>query len=135
MIPRLALAGFVLAHAAIHLGFVSPRPPDSGTGGPAWPFELGRSWILSPLGVDPGIVRMLGLALVVATVGGLALAALAALGVAPALWAPGVVVGTAASIAVLVLFFHPWLVLGLAIDAAFLWLALAQQWSPEALTS
>ena len=135
MIPRLALAGFVLAHAAIHLGFVSPRPPDAGTTGPAWPFDLGRSWILSPLGVDPGIVRLLGLALVGAIVGGFALGALAAIGVAPAVWTPGVVTGTVASTALLILFFHPWLVLGLAIDAALLWLTLAHQWSPEALTS
>jgi len=134
MLPRLALAAFTLAHAAIHLGYVSRRPPDSG--GPAWPFELNRSWLLSRLGVDPGIVRLIGFALVSATLAGYGLAALAALGLAPAgLWAPAIVGASAASIGVLSLFFHPWLALGLAIDAAFLWVALAQQWGPAALSS
>ena len=135
MLARLALAGFMLAHAAIHVAFVSPRPPDAGTSGPAWPFELGHSWILSPLGVDAATTRVLGLALVVATIAGFALAAIATLGIATALWTPGVVLGSAASLALLVMFFHPWLVLGFAIDAAFLWFALGQQWTPANVAS
>jgi hypothetical protein len=33
MLVRLAIAGFLLAHAAIHIGFISPRPPVTA-GGP-----------------------------------------------------------------------------------------------------
>lgn len=78
MISRLVVAGLLLAHAAIHAAFVAPRPPATA-GGPAWPFDLGHSWILGPLGLDAEVGRVLGLALIAVTLGGFALAA----GVAP----------------------------------------------------
>jgi hypothetical protein len=135
MITRLLIAGVLLAHGAIHLGFVSPRPPATAEG-PAWPFELGRSWILGPLGVDSEVGRLLGTALVAVTIAGFALAALAALGVAPAgIWLPAIVIGGVASIGVLAVFFHPWLVLGVAIDAALLWAVLVANWAPEGVTA
>ncbi len=128
MVPRLLLAGFLVAHASIHAGFVS-RPPVSA-GGPPWPFQLGHSWLLSPLGVDQGISRMLGLALVVAVAAGYGAAALASLGVVPVpLFGPGLIAGSLASMVLLGLFFHPWLVLGIAIDVALLWVAGAR-WMP-----
>lgn len=130
MLPRLVLAGFLLAHAAIHAGFLSPRPPASA-GGPAWPFELSHSWILTPLGVQPERARVLGMALVAATIGGFALAAIAGLGLLPAaIWPPGAAVGAIASVALLLLFFHPWLVLGLVIDLGLLWAVLVGGWTP-----
>jgi hypothetical protein len=135
MVARLVLAAFLLAHGAIHLGFVAPRPPATA-GGPAWPFDLGRSWILGQLGLDREPARVLGMALIAATMGGFALAALAAIGVAPAgVWQAAVAIGAVGSIAVLALFFHPWLVLGVAIDVALLWAVLVASWAPEGLTS
>ena len=131
MIPRLLFAGFLLAHGAIHASFLSPRPPATA-GGPAWPFELARSWVLTPLGVQPETARLLGMALVAATAGAFALAALAATGLLPAeLWGPTTAIGAVASLALLVLFFHPWLVLGLAIDLGLLWAVLVAGWTPE----
>lgn len=133
MITRLALAAFLLAHGAIHAGFVSPRPPATA-GGPAWPFTLDRSWLLAPLGAVPDVARLLGLALVAATVGGFALGAIAALGFLPAsLWPVGVSLGAVASLALLLVFFHPWLVIGVAIDVALLWFVLVADWAPEGL--
>jgi hypothetical protein len=124
MLPRLLLAGFLLAHAAIHAGYLQ-RPPATA-GGPAWPFELGRSWLLTPLGIGPTSMRLLGLALVVVLVAAYALAAVAAAGLLPSgLFAPAVVAGSVASLALLGLFFHPWLVLGIAIDLALLWVVMA----------
>jgi hypothetical protein len=59
-------------------------------------------------------------------------AALALIGIAPATWFTGLVVaGSVASIVLLVLFFHPWLVLGLVIDAVLLWAALINGWTPS----
>ena len=130
---KLLIAEFLLAHAGIHVAFIGPRPPATA-GGPAWPFELARSWLLTPAGVDSEITRAVGLALTVATLGGFALAALAAVGVLPAgLWFPTLFLGAVASMALLVLFFHPWLVLGLVIDVALVWLALVADWTPESL--
>ncbi len=134
MITKLLLGGFLLAHGLIHAMFLAPRPPATASG-PAWPFEIGRSWVLTPLGLDAGAVRLLGVALIAATIGGFALAAIAALGVAPGLWPVGVAVGAVASLLLLALFFHPWLVLGVAIDLVFLWAVLVASWSPDGLGS
>lgn len=133
MLVKLAVAGFLLAHAAIHAGFVSPRPPVTA-GGPEWPFEL-RSWLLGPAGLDADTARVLGMALVALTIAGFALAAVTALGIAPSgLWPASVAIGAVASIALLGLFFHPWLVLGIAIDVALLWAVLLVRWTPEGVT-
>lgn len=134
MFPRLLLAGFLLAHTAIHVGFISPRPPSTGRG-PQWPFELSRSWALTRLGVDADLGRVLGMALVAVTLGGLALAAIAALGFLPAaVWPAAAAIGAIASIALLVLFFRPWLVLGVGIDLVLLWAVLVMRWAPGWLT-
>jgi hypothetical protein len=41
VIVRLLLAAFLLAHGAIHAGFVSRRPPAK-PGALPWPFDLDR---------------------------------------------------------------------------------------------
>ncbi|GEM_PF-915744 len=135
MIARLLVVGLVLGHGLIHAAYLAPRPPLTASG-PAWPFELGHSWPLGSLGVSGDANRLVGVALVAVTIAGFALAAVAALGVAPAdVWTAGIVVGAMASLALLVLFFHPWLVLGVAIDVVLLWAVLAVRWVPDNLTT
>lgn len=127
---KVLVALFLLAHAGIHASFVSPRPAATA-GGPAWPFDLGRSWLLSPLGAGSELTRPLGLALLAVTLAGFAVAALSALGIGPAsLWVPSVIVGGVASIALLGLFFHPWLALGVAIDIVLIWAVTIADWQP-----
>jgi hypothetical protein len=134
VLTKLTIAAFLLAHAGIHTGFVSPRP-SAAAGGPAWPFDLTGSWLLTRLGVDGEIPRLLAITLIAATIGGYALAALAAAGVAPnVVWGPALLTGSLASIALLGVFFHPWLVVGFAIDAVLLWSVLVAGWSPDRLT-
>ena len=131
MLPRLLIAGFLLAHGALHASFLSPRPAATA-GGPPWPFELDRSWILTPLGGDPVFTRILGLALVALTVAGFGLAAIAVLGWLPvSVLAPSVALGAIGSLALLGLFFHPWLIAGVAIDLAALWAVRVAGWVPE----
>jgi len=133
VLVRLLIAGLLLAHGAIHAGFVSKRPPQK-PGAPSWPFDLGRSWLLVRLGVPAGTVRVLGLALVAAIIGGYALAALATLGILPAdAWGATVAVGSLASLALLLIGFHPWLAVGVAIDLLLLWVALVATWTPDLL--
>src|SRR5688572_13152729 len=127
---NLLVAAFLIAHGAIHFAYVSPRPPATA-GGPEWPFDLSRSLLLSPFGLSGDVMRLMGLALLAVTLGGFALAALAALGVAPeSLWLPATVVGAVASIALLGLFFHPWLVLGIVIDVVLIWAVTMAAWQP-----
>ena len=131
--PPLLFSAFLVAHALIHLGFVSPRP-KAAAGGPAWPFDLDRSWILTPLRVPPGLLRALGIVLLVLILAGASLAAVTALGIGPAsLFVPGIVLGSVASAGMLLLFFHPWLTLGIVIDVALLWAVLIAGWRPEGL--
>jgi hypothetical protein len=131
MLVDLALAGFLLAHGAIHLGWVT-RPPATA-GGPSWPFALDHSWLLDRLGVGAAAARPLGLALVAVTMASFGLAAIATLGVlAPELWTIATVVGSIASLAIIVIWFHRWLVLGMAIDLVLLWAALVADWTPAA---
>jgi hypothetical protein len=122
---KLLIGGFLLAHGLIHLSYLSPAPPRTA-GGPEWPFEMARSWLVTGVGLEAGAARALGTALALAAAILLAGAALATVGwIVPGAWWPALAVGGAvASLATLVLFFHPWLVLGLAIDALVLWWAL-----------
>ena len=129
----LAVAGLLLAHGLVHVSFLSPRPPATA-GGPTWPFDLRQSLLLRMLGLRAVPPRALGMALVAVTVGGYVLAALAQLGVGPAsLWAPAVAIGSIASLALLAIYFHRWLVLGVAIDAILLYAVLIAGWTPAAL--
>jgi hypothetical protein len=133
VIARLLIIAFMIAHGAIHTGFVSARPPATA-GGPEWPFDLGHSWALSSIGVAPETLRLLGLALFAVALGGFALAALATLGILPGgSWEAAVAVGSAASLVLLVLFFHPWLAVGVVLDVGLLWVAFASGWTPARL--
>jgi hypothetical protein len=132
---KLLLAAFLFAHGAIHLSYLSPRPPATASG-PQWPFALDRSWLLTPFGVGTEVMRLLGIALAAVTLVAFTVAAASALGIAPsAVWTPAVASGAAASIALLAVFFHPWVVLGVVIDVALLAAVLLGRWTPLTLGS
>ncbi|MCI0582316.1 MAG: hypothetical protein L0227_05365 [Chloroflexi bacterium] len=134
MLVKLLFVGFLLAHAAVHLMFFAPTPAAT-PGAPTWPFELGRSWALSPLGAGSDTLRILGVALVAVLIGAYALAALASFGIGPVgLWVPAIAAGTVASLALLGLWYLPWLTIGVGIDLVLLWLVLVSSWAPEGLT-
>lgn len=128
---KLLIAAFLAAHALIHVSFLTPVPPRTA-GGPEWPFELTRSWLVTGVHLDSNLVRAMGVALVAGTVALLAAASLASAGwlIPSDWWSPLVVSGAVSSLLTLALFFHPWLVLGLAIDVALLWTSLAGGWQP-----
>jgi len=130
VVINVLVATFLVAHAAIHLAFIAPSPPVTADG-PAWPFTTNDSWLLERLGLDPAGMRVLAGALVAAALIALAIASLAALGVvAVGLWVPALTVGAAASLGLLIAFFHPWLGLGIAIDVGLLWAGLLAGWVP-----
>jgi hypothetical protein len=128
------LAVLLFAHGWVHVMFAIPRPRGSATatGAPAWPFDLGDSWLIARAGIGAGIVRAIGRILVVVTLAGFLLAALSTVGIlVPAAWWPALVLGSAASSAILLgVCFSPTLVLGLAIDVALAWLVISGTWSP-----
>lgn len=133
MILRSVLAAILLGHALIHAAFLAPRPPATA-GGPPWPFELDRSWILETFGIDPAMTRVVGLAAIAATVASFALSALITLGGgAVELWPAAIAVGTVGSMLALLLFFHPWLIVGVGIDLGLLWTVVVLGWTPSHL--
>jgi hypothetical protein len=93
---------------------------------------MARSWLVTGAGLDPALVRTLGTAMVLATIALLIAAGLSTVGwlVPSGWWMSLVVSGAVASALTLAMFFHPWIVLGLAIDAALLWATLVIGWSP-----
>jgi hypothetical protein len=132
-LPAAFAALFLAAHGLVHASFLSPAPPAK-PGSPQWPFDLAHSWLLGPLGLDGAVSRVVGIVLLVVTVAAYAIAALAVIGVTPPAWfAPSVVAGSIVSLAMLALFFHPWLTLGLVIDVVLLWAVLANHWAPGAV--
>src|SRR5688572_2266446 len=122
---------FLVGHALIHASYLSPAPPRTADG-PEWPFEMTTSWMVTGVGLDPALVRALGTALVMTTIVLLVGAGLATVGwlVPSEWWSPLVIGGAVASALTLAIFFHPWIVLGLVIDAALLWATLVAGWSP-----
>jgi hypothetical protein len=129
-VPAVVVAILLAAHGLVHASYAQPAPPAKGDG-PAWPFYLDHSWLLTPLGLDAGATRAIGLLLVVAVVGGFSVAALAVVGIAPGSWfVPAVVGASVVSSVMLALFFTPWILLGFAIDAALVVAVLAANWRP-----
>lgn len=130
MLPPLLVALFLAAHGLLHASFVSPRPAPT-SGGPEWPFDLAHSAILGSIGVGEAGSRAIGVALLAVIVLGYVVAALAVVGIGPAaMFVPSIVTGTVASLVMLALFFHPWLVLGIVIDVVLLAAVLAAGWRP-----
>lgn len=124
---RVVLGLFLIAHGLVHVMYVVPEPTQE-QGGLEWPFHLDRSWALSGLGDD--VARTVGILLMVLTIAAFAVAGVALLADL-GWWSGAAIVAAAASSALLALFFHPMLVLGLAINlyvlsvAVLSWPALA----------
>ena len=110
---------FLVAHGLVHGLFVVPRPPDAG---PSWPFDPSESWLLNRLGVEPDPARAIAAGLVAVTVVAFIVTAFTVIGILPADWLQVLAIASASvSLILLGTFFHPWLVIGVAIDAAIVW--------------
>lgn len=134
VLGRWLLAALILGHGLAHIAFVvpGPEPASAAVGQLEWPFDLGRSWLVGRIGVDPSVVRVAGRLLTAITIVTALLAALATAGILiPAAWWSGLVVALAISSALLLaLTFSPTFVIGYGIDLVLLWLALVSGWSP-----
>jgi hypothetical protein len=128
------LAVLVFAHGWVHLMFVFPKPEGSGNyaGVSEYPFDFGRSWLIRRAGLETGLVRGIGLAVMAVTFGLSLLAAFSTVGIiVPVDWWAGLMVAAAvASTVTLMLFFSPALILGFAINALMVVLVVSGSWSP-----
>lgn len=117
------IAGLLLvAHGLIHVMFLVKGPDD-----PKFPFTLRDSWL-----APESVRRPLALALVAATVAAFTLLALAVWGV-PGLsgaWPALAIVGSALSLAVLIVFWDVQLVFGTLLDVALIAVAVIRpEWT------
>jgi len=112
----------LLAHGAVHLLYALPEPD-----GTDWPFTMSKSWTASRFGLDPGVARGIGWVLIAILVAAFVLSTLATVGfLVPHGWWPATVaVGALASTLLLVVFFDPQLVLGIAINGLLMWIVAA----------
>ena len=125
---RTLIALLLGAHGLIHVSYFAPRPADAT----AWPFILDRSWLLASLNAP--VLRGIGLALSAIAAVAFIAAALGLLGVTvlSGVWQPLAIVGAAASLLLLVAFWHYWLVLGIVLSAGVLYAIFWAHW-PTAL--
>jgi hypothetical protein len=132
-LSQLLIGGFFILHGLIHVSFGSPRPADAGA---RWPFQVNHSWLLTGVGLGEQGTHFVGTLLWITTTVAFALVGLGVAGilVPQNLWLPIALVAAVSSLLLLILYWHPWLVLGVLIDVAFLWALLGTRWSPLPVT-
>jgi hypothetical protein len=125
------IALFLIAHGLVHAGLAAapnPNDPDSKPG--AFFTSISRSWLLPQLGLNPTIVQWIGIILVALATLGFVLVGLGVFGVPglTAIWRTVAVVSASVSLLLLVLFWHPWLIVGVLIDIGILISLLWMKW-------
>jgi len=128
------LALLVFIHGWVHLLFVAPRPasPNDNLSGSGYPFDFARSWLVSRQGLDLGLVKRIGIAIMAVTFALSTLAALSTVGLLIPIewWAGLMVAAAAASTVMLTLYFSSALVLGFVNNALMVVLVASGTWSP-----
>jgi hypothetical protein len=129
---KILFALFLIAHGLVHAGLAAapiPNDPESKPG--AFFTATSRSWLLPQLGLNATAVQWIGIILVALSTLGFVLAGLGVLGV-PGLtlvWRTVAVVSSCLSLLLLILFWHPWIVVGVLIDVGILIALLWAKWT------
>jgi hypothetical protein len=108
------VAAFLVAHGLVHLAIYA-IPPDPTK--PA-PFDPSRSWVLASRGVAVDAMRTASIALAGITAAAYTIAGVALVIDAP--WGGVAALAATAGVTLKTLWFHPWLIVGVAIDLAVL---------------
>jgi hypothetical protein len=119
---KLIFGLFLIAHGFIHYLFISKQPPAQ-PGAPAWPFDITKSVILTPLGIRPEILKIIGIILTFTALIGFVLSGLGWMGIpfVKDIWVPVTVVSSIASILLIVTFWNIWFIIGPLIDLMILY--------------
>ncbi len=109
---------FLIAHGLIHGLYLAPKPDD-----PTYPFDFSKGWFMTAGATG----RSVGMALAVIALVGFVLGGLGLLGTLGlgSLWKVSVGVGIMSSCLLMILFWHPWLMVGLAINIILIYIFVA----------
>jgi len=131
---KIVLAIFLIAHGLVHtILTLAPNPSDPDAKPVAFFTAMERSWLLPQLGLNASTVRWTGIILVSFSTLGFILAGLGVLGVGGLnmIWRTVAVVSATVSLLLLILFWHPWIIIGVLVDIAVLITLLWAKW-PQA---
>ena len=131
---KVLFAIFLIAHGLVHAGLAAAPIPNDPTSKPGAFFTAtARSWLLPRLELSVKVVQWVGIILVVLSTLGFILAGLGVFGISglSVIWPMMAVVSACTSLLLLILFWHPWLVVGVLIDIGILILLLWVKWSPN----
>ena len=124
---KIIIAIFFIAHGFIHISLSwAPLPQPGALRTPFFPSwkrsDTDQKWPVSKLGLPENVVRTAGWLLVVVVTAGFVLAALGLFGLPGlnTLWVPLAAGASILSIVLIALFWHPWLPVGILLDAAIL---------------
>jgi len=120
---KIILGVLLVAHGLVHVGLAAaPNPADPDTKPLAFFTTVDRSWLFSRIGMTPNSVKWIGLILVGLATLGFILAGIGILssGGLNTIWRPCAAFSSVISLLLLVLFWHPWLPVGILIDLAAL---------------
>ena len=122
---------FLIAHAVAHAGLAAAPIPDDPDPKPGAFFtEVSRSWLFQKLGLDGAVVKKIGIILVILTVLGFIIAGLGGLGISELnkIWSTAAGLSAGVSLILLILFWHPWLIVGVLIDLGLFLVLFLNKW-------
>ena len=130
---KTGLAIFIILHGLVHaILAIAPSPADSNAKPGAFFTATERSWLLPQFGLNASTVQWIGIILVVLSTLGFILAGLGIFGVAglSAIWRTVAIISAGISLLLLVIFWHPWLPVGVLIDIGILVTLFVANWPP-----
>ena len=125
------LAIFIIAHGLVHaILAVAPNLADPNAKPLAFFTATERSWLLPQFGLNASTIQWVGIILVALSTLGLILAGLGIFGVAGliVIWRTVAILSAVISLLLLVIFWHPWLPVGILIDIGTLGSLLVLNW-------
>ena len=128
---KILFALFLIAHGLVHaILAATPIPNDPEPKPGAFFTATSRSWLLPQLGLGGSAIQWIGIILVILSTVGFVLAGLGVLGVPglSTIWRTVTVISSCLSLLLLILFWHPWLMVGVLIDCALLIALLWAKW-------
>ena len=131
---KILLAIFLIAHGLVHSGLaVAPNPADPNAKAGAFFTTVERSWLLSQMGLSGTAVRWIGICLVVLSTLGFIFAGLGILGLVglSEIWRTVAMISAGLSMLLLILFWHPWLPIGVLINIGTLIALLWAKWPSQ----